>query len=100
MPQADPLPSPRGSAMRRFRRIMRWMALVAIACAALAAWAVSRGEPDFKIHVLIATALGAGLSVLLGAALMTLVFISNSSGHDAEAHRHDLLPAEDDEDLP
>ncbi len=88
MPLPDPIPSPRGSAMRRFRRVMRWMALVSIASAILAAWAVSRGEGELKIHVLIATALGAGLSVLLGAALMTLVFISSSSGHDEEAHRH------------
>lgn len=85
--------------MRRFRRIMRWMALVAIASAALSAWAVSQGEPDFKIHVLIATALGAGLSVLLGAALMTLVFISNSSGHDEEAHRHRELPTDHEDPL-
>lgn len=76
------------------------MALVAIAAAALAAWAVTRGEPGFKIHVLLATALGAGLSVLLGAALMTLVFISNSSGHDAEASRHRDLSIDDDRDLP
>jgi hypothetical protein len=83
--------------MRRFRRVMRWMALVSIAAAALAAWAVTRGDQEFKIHVLIATALGSGLSVLLGAALMTLVFISNSSGHDEEAHRHrESPPTEDD----
>jgi hypothetical protein len=35
--------------------------------------------------MLIATALGAGLTVLVGTALMTLVFISNSSGHDSAA---------------
>ena len=98
MPQQDPLPSPRGSAMRRFRRIMRWMALVSIAAAVLAAWAVSQGEEEFKIHVLIATALGAGLSVMLGAALMTLVFISNSSGHDEEAHRHRDATADNEDD--
>ena len=37
--------------------------------------------------MLIATALGCGLTVLLGTALMSLVFLSNSSGHDAEAGR-------------
>jgi hypothetical protein len=35
--------------------------------------------------MLIATALGIGLAVLLGIALMTLIFLSSSSGHDAEA---------------
>lgn len=87
MPRPDPIPSPRASAWRRFRRIMRWMSLVAIACAAAAVWFVSQGESEVRIHMLIATALGAGLTVLLGAALMTLAFLSSSSGHDDEAHR-------------
>lgn len=98
MPKPDPIPSPRASAWLRFRRIMRWMALVAILSAVAAVYFVQQGEPDIKIHVAIATALGAGLSVLLGAALMTLVFISADSGHDEEAHRHrDSLIIEDDE---
>ncbi|WP_205480030.1 hypothetical protein [Sphingomonas arenae] len=87
MPRPDPIPSPRASAWRRFRRIMRWMSLVAIACAAAAVWFVSQGESEIRIHMLIATALGAGLTVLMGAALMTLAFLSSSSGHDDEAHR-------------
>lgn len=87
MPKPDPIPSPRASAWRRFRRIMRWMSLVAIVCAGLAVWLVARGEPEIRIHMLIATALGAGLTVLLGAALMTLAFLSSSSGHDDEASR-------------
>ena len=32
--------------------------------------------------MMIATALGAGLSVLLAGALMSLVFLSSGSGHD------------------
>ena len=85
MPKPDPIPSPRNSAWRRFRRIMRWMTLVSLACAAAAVYAVARGESEIQIHMLIATALGAGLTVLLGAALMTLAFVSSSSGHDDEA---------------
>lgn len=69
----------------RFRRIMRWMALVSIAVAAIAVWFVSRGEEGVHLHMMIATALGAGLTVLLGTALMTLAFISSSSGHDDQA---------------
>ena len=88
MPRPDPVPSPRGSAWRRFGRIMRWMSVVAILAAAAAVWLVARGEPGAHIHMLIATALGAGLSVLLGAALMTLAFISSDSGHDSEAHQY------------
>jgi hypothetical protein len=37
--------------------------------------------------MLIATALGAGLSVLLAGALMSLAFLSANSGHDEQASR-------------
>ena len=97
MPRPDPLPSPRSSAWTRFRRIMRWMSLASVLAAAAAVWFVMRDEPEIKIHMLIATALGAGLSVLLGAALMTLAFVSSGSGHDEEAHRSTTLHSKDDE---
>ena len=71
MPVPDPVPSLRGSTWRRFRRVMRWMSLIAILAAATSVWFVARGESELRIHMLIATALGAGLTVLLGAALMT-----------------------------
>jgi hypothetical protein len=87
MPKPDPIPSLRRSQWQRFRRIMRWMSLVAILAAVAAVYFVARGESELKIHMLIATALGAGLSVLLGAALMSLTFLSSGSGHDEEAHR-------------
>ncbi|WP_300973162.1 hypothetical protein [Sphingomonas sp. LHG3406-1] len=66
---------------------MRWMSIVAILAAVAAVYFVARDEPELKIHMLIATALGAGLSVLLGALLMSLAFISSGSGHDEEVHR-------------
>ena len=87
MPQPDPIPALRRSQWQRFRRIMRWMSLVSILAAAAAVYFVAAGESELKIHMLIATGLGAGLTVLLGAALMSLVFISSGSGHDEEAHR-------------
>jgi hypothetical protein len=87
MPKPDPIPSLRQSQWQRFRRIMRWMSLASILAAAAAVFFVMQGESELKIHMLIATALGAGLSVLLGAALMSLAFISSGSGHDEEAHR-------------
>lgn len=61
------------------------MSVAAILAAAIAVWLVARGEPGSGIHMLIATALGAGLSVLLAAALMTLAFVSSGSGHDEQA---------------
>ena len=73
--------------LRRFRRIMKWMALFSITVAAIAVLLVARGQEGVHIHMMIATALGAGLSVLLAGALMSLVFLSNSSGHDDEANR-------------
>jgi hypothetical protein len=39
--------------------------------------------------MLIATALGVGLTVLLGTSLMALAFLSSSTGHDERAsHSH------------
>lgn len=87
MPHPDPIPSPRLSVLRRFRRIMKWMALFSITVAAIAVLLVARGDNGTHVHMLIATALGAGLSVLLAGALMSLVFLSSSSGHDDEANR-------------
>jgi hypothetical protein len=39
--------------------------------------------------MLIATALGIGLTVLLGTGLMTLAFLSSSSGHDEQVTHFD-----------
>lgn len=73
----------------RFWRIMRLMAVLAIVIAAIAVLLVARGDEGFHPHMLIATALGVGLTVLLGTALMTLAFLSSKSGHDEQARRHD-----------
>ena len=86
-PHPDPIPSPRLSLLRRFRRIMKYMALFSIVVAAIALLLVARGDEGVHIHMLIATALGAGLSVLLAGALMSLIFLSSSSGHDEEVSK-------------
>ena len=85
MPAPDPLPSPRASAIARFRRTMSWMALVSLLAAIVAVAIVAAGDPGLHIHMLIATALGVFFTVLLGTGLMSLVFLSNSSGHDDQA---------------
>jgi hypothetical protein len=69
---------------RRFWRIFRLLALLSIMIAALAVLLVARGDSTLHIHMLIATALGVGLTVLLGTGLMTLTFLSSSSGHDEQ----------------
>ena len=89
MPRYDPIPSPRLSLLRQFRRIMKWMGLFAIAIAAIAVLLVARGETGAPAHMLIAIALGTGLSVLVAGALMSLVFLSAHSGHDEAANRYE-----------
>ena len=87
MPNHDPTPSLE-PLKRQFLKIMRWGALFSFAVAGLAVALVSRGDETVHIHMLIATALGVGLSVLLGIALMSLVFLSNRMGQDADAANH------------
>jgi len=100
VPEPDPLPSPRHSTIHRFWRVFRLLALLAIVIAAIAVVLVARGDPApmRHVHMLIATALGIGLTVLVGTALMTLVFISNSSGHDDAASRTQQARPEQESD--
>ena len=88
MPEPDPVPSPRHSLMRRFWRIFRLLALLSIVIAAIAVVLVTQGAGEVHASLIIATALGIGLTVLLGTALMTLVFLSAESGHDQAATPH------------
>ncbi|MEA3047162.1 MAG: hypothetical protein QOJ53_1494 [Sphingomonadales bacterium] len=95
MPRHDPLPERReleraALAWARYRRTMKWMALVAIVCVLLSLiYLKSFGDP-VPIHMVIATAAGVGLTVLVGTGLMGLVFLSSRSGHDDEANRGEL----------
>ncbi len=70
---------------RRFFRIFRLLILLSIVIAAMAIMLVSRGDSKLHIHMMIATGLGAGLTVLLGSSLMTLAFLSADTGHDDAA---------------
>jgi hypothetical protein len=94
MASSDP-PQPLIALRTRFARIMRWGGIFAAAVALLAVALVAHGDPELHIHMLIATGLGVGLMVLLGIALMTLAFLSNSSGHDEEVAQ---FTEEDDDD--
>ena len=104
MPRHDPVPPHRRAAplpdeerraiaWARYRQTMKWMALAALVTVLLAlVWLKSFGEP-VPLHMTIATILGVGLSVLVGTALMGLIFLSSRSGMDDEAGR----PPEEDE---
>lgn len=67
---------------RRFWRLMAFMtALTLVGVAGVIVYLHQIGEP-LHFHFVLAISLGVGLSMLLAAALMGLVFISNRSGHD------------------
>lgn len=67
---------------RRFRAMLKWMALASAAAAVAAlAWMHVYGG-GLTIAVALATAFGVGLTVFMAAALMGLVFLSSGSGHD------------------
>lgn len=88
-------------AWARYRRLMLGMAGVSLVAvlAALSYLSFELGD-GLTIHMIIATSAGVGLSVLLGAALMGLVFLSSGSGHDEsiedpfedELDKHDPPP--------
>ena len=84
-PRPDPVPSPRQSTVQRFWRIFKLLALLSVVIAAIAVVLVTRGAGEVHASLIIATALGIGLTVLVGTSLMSLVFLSNSSGHDEAA---------------
>ena len=100
MPRLDPVPPKRPAARpqkgdhqeaplawARYKQMMKWMALAALVTVLLSLiWLKSFGEP-VPIHMTIATILGVGLSVLVGAALMGLIFLSDRSGMDEAAGR-------------
>lgn len=92
MPLHDPIPKrparpepERASLWERYRRMMIWMALAAVVAVLLALiYLKSFGDP-VPLHMQIATVLGVGFTVLVGTALMGLVFLSSRMGHDEDA---------------
>ncbi len=84
MDRPSPLDDPRTAAFawRRYRRLMVWMTGVALVAVIVAILFLYGRNGPASIHLYIAAAAGVFLSVLLGAALMGLVFLSAGSGHD------------------
>jgi hypothetical protein len=93
MPHHDPIPpNPHertAIAWARYKRLMIWMTLAAAAAVLLALIYLKSSGGPVPIHMIIATIAGVGFSVLLGTALMGLVYFSNNSGHDDAASRKD-----------
>jgi uncharacterized protein (DUF2062 family) len=92
MPRHDPIPpkaEPSALAWARYRNIMKWMALASAIAAALAVAWLKATSDSMPWQMVLATVAGVGLSVLLGTALMGLVFLSDRTGHDEAASGKD-----------
>ena len=84
MAPKSPLDDPEKAAFAwaRYRRLMRFMMAVTFGVVAIAMALLYTRGPSVSVHFYIAVALGIGLMMLLTAALMGLVFLSNGTGHD------------------
>ena len=71
-------------AWRRYRRLMLWMTLVATVAVLAALYYLNHTLGSLPLPIILATVAGVGLSVLLAAALMGLVFLSSGTGHDQD----------------
>ena len=98
MPRPDPVPNHNSPIARRFWRVLRVLVPLSLVVAAIAVLVVARGGGADHIHMLVATGIGIFMMTLVGTALMSLVFLSASSGHDDAAadHRHDVSSQVDD----
>jgi fatty acid desaturase len=91
MPMPDPVPRPdrrpiaSAAAWARYRRIMRWMALLGVACVAVALAYFRWGGEPVPLPMAIAASAGIFLTVMVGTGLMMLLFLSHGSGHDDAA---------------
>lgn len=88
MPRPDPVPRRRVAnphAWARYRTIMRWMILLAIACVLVSLAYVRWATGDLTLQMGIAVSAGVFLTVVVGTGLMSLVFLSAGSGHDEAA---------------
>jgi hypothetical protein len=75
------MPEHRTQAMSEFRRILKWIALVAVLMVA-GALIFLHLTGGLDTNMVIATTLGVFLSVLLGCGLFAAAFFSDKSGHD------------------
>lgn len=82
------------SAADEFRRMIKWIAFVAVLMVA-AALAYLKAMDALSLHAVIATVLGVFVSVLLGCGLFALAFFSDKSGHDDEVNDSTRTQRED-----
>jgi hypothetical protein len=87
-------PNTAAHAWARYKRLMRFMMLITLMMVAAACIALYRENGLVSAHFYVATALGIGFAMLLMSALMGLVFLSDTSGHDQSV----IDPLREDED--
>ena len=92
MPRHDPVPrrdapdfERAAAAWARYKKLMRWMALVAALAVIAALLYLRLSGAAMPLHLVIATIAGVGLTILVGTGLMGLVFLSSRGGHDDAA---------------
>lgn len=81
-PQGLDDPRYRAFAWARYWRVMRAMTIVSLAAVPVALGFLWYASGPMPLHMGIAVGLAVFFSLLLGAALMGLVFLSSGSGHD------------------
>jgi ABC-type Fe3+-siderophore transport system permease subunit len=102
MPRHDPTPPSlerTAQAWKRYKALMSWMALASVVTAILAVVILYATGTELRIHLVIATLAGVGLSVLLGTGLMGLVYFSSHSGHDEGAQQSSSLMGSRDDQI-
>lgn len=85
---APPPNQTRAHAVASFRKLMKWMVLVALLMIAVALFSFRLMDVEVTGAMVFATIAGVGVSMLVGTGLMGLIFLSANSGHDDEAHDH------------
>lgn len=85
MVNPSPLDDPENAAYawKRFRWIMKALAVVTLATIFIVLSALWFFYPDVSIHFFVAVSLGIAMTMGLGGGLMGLVFLSHGTGHDA-----------------
>jgi predicted permease len=75
------MPSDRQQAIAEFKRILKWIALIAVLMVA-GALIYLRFTSTLDANTIIATTIGVFFSVLLGCGLFAAAFFSSKSGYD------------------
>ena len=75
------MPSQRQEALAEFKRILKWIALIAVLMV-VAALTYLYVYSSLDVNTVIATTLGVFFSVLLGCGLFAAAFFSSKSGYD------------------